>query len=816
MIGILLLIAAVFIASDSALPATSQGPRPIPALVKIDLRAEGDLQRIETREIAVYAHLTTEDEEYLIAGATEDDLTFLASQGLAYRVLDEELIPGGYYLVYPRHPDQVSLIPQHGRLLYFDGLQALIRASAVEAEKLPALGLEIKWLPDHPIRLSRRVEAAAYESLDAPDPVIAEMIAQVDSATVYQYDGNLSGENEVTIGGQPYTIYTRYSKSGEPVQKATQFVYEHFQNLGLNVEYHNYTWSGYDLRNVMATKPGLTDPDDIYIICAHVDSISNDPYNYAPGADDNASGVTAVMIAADILSQYDFDYTIRFVAFTGEEQGLRGSHEYAQDAYYAGDNILGVLNLDMIAYDSNADSIIELHAGTGADSIAIANLFSDVVDTYDIDLVPQIKTTSATNRSDHASFWHYGYNAILAIEDWQDFTPYYHTTNDQLSTLNIPYFTEFVKASVGTIASMSSPLPEGNSLEGTVSFWQDSAGVPDVLLTLEGEQVYTDLSQADGSYTLSGVVAGDYALTPSKSDGVDGIGAYDASLALQHEAGFITLSGYAATAGDVNKSGGITSEDASYILQKAVDLITLPFPGTSMVWEFDPSSRSYTDLSGHVTGQDFTAMLLGDVSGNWSAGAAQTANTASLALPHLYAEPGERITVTLKIALDQAEVYGADIVVSYDPTVVSVASASAGDAAQGFLTESNLNQPGLVRVAMASAQPITDDGHLLALVFDVVGELGDTSPLQLTDIELNEDGVTAQSQDGSISVVNFPDYDFNRDCNVDIMDIMEVASRWHTTDTDPDWDATYDLDGDGNIDVVDIMIVAVDWGETCW
>jgi hypothetical protein len=458
-----LLIIAAFIVGGSAFPAMSQGPQPVSALVKVDLRTEDDLQRIEAREIAVYAHLTTEDEDYLIAGVTEDDLAFLASQGLTYRVLDEELIPGEYYLVYPRHADQLSLISRHGRLLYFDGLRALIQAPAAEAERLPALGLEIRWLPDSPICLSRNIGAIAYESLSEPDPLIKEMIAQVDAATVYQYDGDLSGENEVTIGGQPYTLYTRYSYSGEPVQKATQFVYEHFQNLGLEVEYHDYNWGGNNWRNVVATKPGLTDPDDIYIICAHVDSISNDPYNYAPGADDNASGVTAVMIAADILNQYDFDYTIRFVAFTGEEQGLRGSHEYAQDAWYDGDNILGVLNLDMIAYDSDADSIIELHAGTGTGSTAIASLFTDVVDTYDIDLVPQIITVGATDRSDHASFWDYGYDAILGIEDWQDFTPYYHTTNDQLSTLNIPYFTEFVKASVGTVASMA------GLLDGTVT-----------------------------------------------------------------------------------------------------------------------------------------------------------------------------------------------------------------------------------------------------------------------------------------------------------------------------------------------------------
>ncbi len=121
-----------------------------------------------------------------------------------------------------------------------------------------------------------------------------------------------------------------------------------------------------------------------------------------------------------------------------------------------------------------------------------------------------------------------------------------------------------------------------------------------------------------------------------------------------------------------------------------------------------------------------------------------------------------------------------------------------------------------VYVAMAGAQPITDGGHLLALLFDVVGGLDDTSPLQITAIELNEGGVTAQPQDGSISVVDFPDHDFNRDCTVGIGDVMEVVNQWHTTDADPDWDARYDLDGDGIITVVDIMIVAADWGATCW
>jgi hypothetical protein len=58
-------------------------------------------------------------------------------------------------------------------------------------------------------------------------------------------------------------------------------------------------------------------------------------------------------------------------------------------------------------------------------------------------------------------------------------------------------------------------------------------------------------------------------------------------------------------------------------------------------------------------------------------------------------------------------------------------------------------------------------------------------------------------------------YDLDCDCDVDIADIMQVASRWHTAEGDAKYDPLYDLDDDGDIDIVDIMLVAVHWGETC-
>jgi Zn-dependent M28 family amino/carboxypeptidase len=75
---------------------------------------------------------------------------------------------------------------------------------------------------------------------------------------------------------------------------------------------------------VIGEIPGLVNPDDIFIIGAHIDDVTG-----TPGADDNASGSVATLLAADILSQYDWGCTLRFAFWTGEEQGLLGSDVYA-------------------------------------------------------------------------------------------------------------------------------------------------------------------------------------------------------------------------------------------------------------------------------------------------------------------------------------------------------------------------------------------------------------------------------------------------------------------------------------------------------
>lgn len=220
------------------------------------------------------------------------------------------------------------------------------------------------------------------------------------------------------------------------------------------------------LINLIATKTGTLYPDQHYIICAHYDAITyNNPMDFAPGADDNGSGTAAVVEAARVLANYDFNYSIKFVLFPGEEQGLWGSEAYAANASATGEQIQGVINMDMIAYDSDDDGLVEIHAGTMSSSQTLGSFIVANISQFGLSLNAEYKTYGSSSASDHSSFWYFGFPAIMQIEDFQDFTPYYHSDNDLLSSLNLPYFLDNAKLSIASLAL----LAEADSITVTIS-----------------------------------------------------------------------------------------------------------------------------------------------------------------------------------------------------------------------------------------------------------------------------------------------------------------------------------------------------------
>lgn len=275
---------------------------------------------------------------------------------------------------------------------------------------------------------------------------VAQLMNLVNTDSVWLFERQLTGDTTCVIGGTVYTISSRYS-SNAGNNLAAQYIMQKFQSFGLTSRFQNITSTRV---NVLATKTGTKYPNQYFVICAHYDDMPSS--GLAPGADDNCSGTIAVIEAARILANINFPYTILFAAWDDEELGLYGSKAYADTAYFRGDSIKGVLNFDMIAYDGNNDGALDVN--TNAASTPLANEFAQLVTLYQPTLVPQV-TTSLNGGSDHQSFQQRGYSAILSIEDNSDFTPYYHTSNDKVQTLNKPFFIKMIKAGVAALVSMA-------------------------------------------------------------------------------------------------------------------------------------------------------------------------------------------------------------------------------------------------------------------------------------------------------------------------------------------------------------------------
>lgn len=117
-----------------------------------------------------------------------------------------------------------------------------------------------------------------------------------------------------------------------------------------------------EVYNVMAIQRGTEHPNRYFLMGGHLDSrVSDimDSTSAAPGANDDASGVAGAVEAARVLSQHDFESSIVYVGYTGEEQGLFGSTHAAEVAVEEDWDLAGVLNNDMIGNIEGVDGVIE-------------------------------------------------------------------------------------------------------------------------------------------------------------------------------------------------------------------------------------------------------------------------------------------------------------------------------------------------------------------------------------------------------------------------------------------------------------------------
>lgn len=349
-------------------------------------------------------------------------------------------------------PLDPQVLAQHGiEVVWQSGLDAILVSDGPPAEIEALLHHHRKALRGRPIR--RSAAAAPLHKAAATDfaPAIQEMVDQVSGDEVIQDIGRLAGRYPVTVGGNPVTFTTRSTPTAQ-CDLAEQYVFERLQAMGFtDVAYDPFSFSGTNARNVVATLPGAETPERVIIIGGHLDSTSPIASSIAPGANDNASGTAGVLAIAEILRQYSFRSTIRFIAFTGEEQGLYGSAHYASAAAARGDLIDGVVIFDMIGW-RNALNQIDIEGESAW--LPIMNVMDDACARY-TSLDTQIQLFSFG--SDHVPFQDEGFPAFLAIESEYDDFPCYHQTCDTTGW-NLPGFTaDVVRAGLATVAHLAGP-----------------------------------------------------------------------------------------------------------------------------------------------------------------------------------------------------------------------------------------------------------------------------------------------------------------------------------------------------------------------
>ena len=211
---------------------------------------------------------------------------------------------------------------------------------------------------------------------------------------------------------------------------------------------------------------------------------------------------------------------------------------------------------------------------------------------------------------------------------------------------------------------------------------------------------------------------------------------------------------------------------------------------------------------------DFMGAVLVEGGYGFERGAAGTIYArpyARLILPHVAGKIGGRATLPVQVQLHNVELYSVDLSVSYDQNSLYVEAVEAGDIADGMMLASN-PENGLIRIGLAGAESVTEDGVLIRISFEVLGM--STSPvlISFTEARINEGSVETFVQNGSvITKVSLADFDGNR--LVDARDLARLLAAWLSVPGDFSWDPDCDISEPPNtiIDTVDFASLARDW-----
>ncbi len=461
----IILLAFLVLGVALAIPA----PGPV-HLVRIDKGKPGLESLFRTRGLDIAQELKT----CFIGRLDREEVSVLKSAGVPVTLLDRDIKGKTYFLVRPDSDRTSGVLSGRGKVAVLEPGQLLFwTPSGDGAGAIPVTLSRKRLAVSSIVPYMRSYPAPTVATSAVRDPLIGTLVDSV------------SRENLRALIKALQDFGTR--RTGTPgCDAAETFVVNHFQKQGLWASVQEPA-AGLG-RAVVGELKGANFPDDIVIVCAHLDSTSPEPETLAPGADDDASGTAAVMEAARILARHPTDYTVRFIAFTGEEQGLYGSSGYATGADAANVRIVGVVNLDMIAYADGMPEDLDVFVNSASEWMGY-RIAQDAGEYAGLSVKTRVDPSMIY--SDHASFWDHGYAALMAIEDEPLRNPHYHTTGDTLDTLNLDFCAQAARAALATTAILAQPVRLGPAppqrLQAQSSFFSAVLGTrKNVYLRWEG------------------------------------------------------------------------------------------------------------------------------------------------------------------------------------------------------------------------------------------------------------------------------------------------------------------------------------------
>jgi Tol biopolymer transport system component len=274
------------------------------------------------------------------------------------------------------------------------------------------------------------------EKLFAPIAAdVREVVADASAARVYGYEKALFDFDSKHI-----------TRPGNKL--ASEYLFNKYKSFGYTPEFQWFAGRGAlggQTANVLATLKGTTNPELVYVVSSHYDSVA-----VGPGADDDTSGTSALLETARILANHPQPATIIFASFTGEEAGLLGSREFVRQAVANKINIVGALNNDMVGWanDHRLDNTIRYsNAGIRDIQHGAAMHFTNLI-TYD----------ALYYKSTDAAAYYEAYGDIVGgIGSYPVLgNPHYHQSHDLLDTINHQLVTEVAKTTAATLMLLAS------------------------------------------------------------------------------------------------------------------------------------------------------------------------------------------------------------------------------------------------------------------------------------------------------------------------------------------------------------------------